>query len=284
MNIRRDWRAGSIAIAGALLLAACATTPESNAELERARAAVNRVEAMPDSSTLASAELKEAQESLRKTDDAVTKRAPADEISHLAYMTEKQADTAEAKLREARARDAAKNAEADRNAALIEARERETAVAQQRATVAEATAAAALTELENAKQTDRGIVLTLGDVLFDTGASSLKPGAQLTLDRLAGFLSSNPGTRVIIEGHTDNTGSDATNQALSERRAESVANVLRSRGIAMDRFEIVGLGESYPVASNGSSAGRTQNRRVEIVLSDDKGQFPNAARRAAQNY
>jgi outer membrane protein OmpA-like peptidoglycan-associated protein len=268
----------SVAMAGALFLAACASTPASNDQLERARAAVNRVEAMPKSSTLASAELKDAQESLRKTEDAVSKRKSAEEVAALAYITEKQADLAEAKLREANALEATRNMEAERNEALLQAREREATEAQQRAQAAEA----ALAELK-ARQTDRGMVMTLGDVLFDTGKATLKPGAQLTLDRLAGYLAANPSTRVIIEGHTDSTGSDATNQALSEQRASSVADALRMRGIGSDRVEIVGLGEAYPVASNASPAGRTQNRRVEIVLSDEQGQFPDAAHRAALN-
>ena len=283
MKNQQTWMARTLAAAIVATLAACASTPESSSAVDRARAAVTRVETMPEASTAAGAEIKDAQESLRKAEDALSKRAPEEEVAHLSYMAERQAGIAEAKIREAQAIARTKNAEADRNAALLSARERETASAQQRAAQAEAVAAAAIQQLENAKQTDRGVVLTMGDVMFDTGAATLKPGAQLTLDRLAGFLSSNPETRAIIEGHTDNTGSDATNQALSERRAEAVASSLRSRGIDPGRLELVGLGEGYPVATNSTTAGRQENRRVEVILSDNAGQFTDRARRTAMS-
>jgi outer membrane protein OmpA-like peptidoglycan-associated protein len=238
---------------------------------------------MPEASTAAGAELKDAQESLRKAEDALSKREPHEQIAHLSYMAERQAGIAEAKIREAQALERTKQAEADRNAALLAAREREAAQARQRAAQAEAAAAAALQELEDAKQTERGVVLTMGDVMFDTGAATLKPGAQLGLDRLASFLNSNPETRAIIEGHTDNTGSDATNQALSERRAQAVATALQTRGIESGRLEIVGLGEGYPVATNSTAAGRQNNRRVEVILSDNSGQFSDRAHRTASS-
>jgi outer membrane protein OmpA-like peptidoglycan-associated protein len=118
-------------------------------------------------------------------------------------------------------------------------------------------------------------------MLFDTGGSNLKPGAQLLLDKLAAYLQQNPAARAIIEGHTDNVGSDATNYALSERRAAAVAAALQVRGIGSDRLETVGFGEGYPVATNDTSAGREENRRVEVVLSDAKGVFVESARRTA---
>jgi outer membrane protein OmpA-like peptidoglycan-associated protein len=283
MKTQQKWMARTLTIAVATTLAACASTPESSSEVDRARAAVTRVETMPEASSAAGAELQKAQESLRKAEDAFSKRAPEEEIAHLSYMTERQAGIAEARIREAQAIQRTKNAGAERSAALLSARERETAAAQQRAAQAEAVASAALQQLENAKQTERGIVLTMGDVMFDTGSATLKPGAQLTLDRLASFLSSNSGTRAIIEGHTDSTGSDATNQTLSERRAQTVASGLRSRGIDQGRLEPVGLGEAYPVATNSSNAGRQQNRRVEVILSDQAGQFTDRARRTAMS-
>jgi outer membrane protein OmpA-like peptidoglycan-associated protein len=279
-----NWLSRGLAVAVIATLGACASTPESASEVERARAAVTRVESMPQASTTAGAELQEAQESLRKAEDALSKREPYEEIAHLSYIAERQAGIAEARIREAAALEQTRNAEADRNAALLEAREREAAAARQRAAQAEAVAAAALQELQNAKQTERGVVMTVGDVMFDVGAATLKPGARLTLDRLASFMASNPNTRVIVEGHTDSTGSDTTNQALSERRAESVANALRSRGVDGSRLEIVGLGESFPVASNDTTAGRQQNRRVEVVISDEAGQFREGAHRTAMDY
>ena len=124
-----------------------------------------------------------------------------------------------------------------------------------------------LKELQ-AKQTERGIVLTLGDVLFDSGQASLKPGAASTIDRLSNFLASQPDRSLIIEGHTDSMGSDSFNQQLSESRAESVKAALVAKGIPSERIVAVGKGEAAPVAGNDTSAGRQQNRRVEIVISN----------------
>ncbi|MDP1690823.1 MAG: OmpA family protein [Burkholderiaceae bacterium] len=123
-----------------------------------------------------------------------------------------------------------------------------------------------LTELK-AKQTERGMVLTLGDVLFDTGRAQLNPGSARTLDQLASFLKDNPDRTIDIEGHTDAAGTDASNQVLSERRAIAVKNALIDRGIAANRLAARGFGEARPVASNDHAAGRQQNRRVEIVFS-----------------
>ena len=124
-----------------------------------------------------------------------------------------------------------------------------------------------------AKQTDRGVVVTMGDVLFDTGRATLKPGAVAVLDRLAAYLQANPQTRLLIEGHTDSTGSEATNEVLSQRRADAVASALIERGVSAQNLRAVGKGESLPVASNDTAAGRQQNRRVEVVLSDHDGRF-----------
>jgi len=117
------------------------------------------------------------------------------------------------------------------------------------------------------------MVMTLSDVLFDTGKATLKPGATRDLDRLATALKDNPSTRVKIEGYTDSVGSDSYNQELSERRARAVADALQSRGVPADRYQIEGLGKEFPVATNDTPAGRQQNRRVEIVFSDDAGRF-----------
>lgn len=281
MRTKQTWLTRISSVATLALLVGCASNPTTTAELERARDAVDKVASMPDSSTLASAELKEAQDTLRKAEEAVRENEPDAEVAHLAYLAEQQAAIAEAKMNEAKALEDTKNAEAERNAALLEARERDVAKAERRADQAEADAAAAWREVEEAQETARGLVLTFSDMLFDTGASTLKPGAQLLLDKLAVYLQQNPGAKAIIEGHTDNTGSDGTNQALSERRAAAVAAALQARGITGDRLETVGLGESYPVATNDTSAGREENRRVEVVLSDSDGVFVESARRTA---
>ena len=279
MKTQRNWLTAGI---GALIiLGGCASTPSTTPELERARDAVAKVASMPDSSTLASAELNAAQETLRKAEEAAREREPDSEVAHLAYVAEQQAQIAEAKMNEAKALQDTENAEAQRNAALLEARERDVVEAKADAARAQADAAEAWRQVEEAQETARGVVLTFGDMLFDTGGAVLKPGAQLLLDKLAAYLEQNSSAKAIIEGHTDNVGSDAMNQALSERRAAAVATALQMRGIGIDRLEIMGLGESYPVATNDTSAGREENRRVEVVLSDAQGVFVESARRTA---
>jgi outer membrane protein OmpA-like peptidoglycan-associated protein len=132
-----------------------------------------------------------------------------------------------------------------------------------------------------AQKTDRGMVVTLGDVLFDTGSASLKPGADRSLQQVAAYLTSNAKAKVMVEGHTDSVGEDAFNQRLSEQRAQSVASRLSFMGVEGSRVAATGLGEAYPVTGNDTSAGRQQNRRVEIIFSDNEGAFSGAARRTA---
>jgi outer membrane protein OmpA-like peptidoglycan-associated protein len=124
------------------------------------------------------------------------------------------------------------------------------------------------------------MVLTLGDVLFDTGRATLKPGADSVMERVAMFMQKNPDTKVVIEGHTDSRGSDEYNHELSKDRAAAVQDALASRGIERNRVEAVGKGEGFPVASNDTSAGRQENRRVEIVFSDQEGHFASGANAA----
>jgi outer membrane protein OmpA-like peptidoglycan-associated protein len=123
-----------------------------------------------------------------------------------------------------------------------------------------------LAELE-AKQTDRGLVLTLGDVLFDTGRAELKAGAFRTVERLATFMRDHPERSLEVEGYTDSVGGDALNRALSQRRADAVQAALLSRGVEGSRITTSGMGKASPVASNDTAEGRQRNRRVEIVIS-----------------
>src|SRR5690348_3067348 len=115
-----------------------------------------------------------------------------------------------------------------------------------------------------------GLVLTLGDLMFDEGKASLQPSAMTAIDRLAQLMTVYPERSVRIEGHTDSAGDDAANQALSERRAVAVRDALIARGIDAARIEAVGYGETRPIADNGTPGGRQKNRRIEIVLSDEQ--------------
>jgi len=290
-----------ILIAGAasvLLAAGCATTPENLPALDRAEHAVAQLEHDPLASQSASRELQNARDALAKANEAWKASDPRPEVQHLAYVAERHAQIGAARLSELRARQQIARGEAERNAVLLEAREREARLAASAAEVnaqnAEAARRAALLAQQRAqsnlqqlhqaqqeladmqaKQTERGMVLTLGDVLFDTDEAKLKPGAAPTLDRLARFLQNNEGTRVMVEGYTDSRGTEQYNQDLSDRRATAVADALESRGVPRDRINVAGRGESLPVASNDTPAGRQRNRRVEIVFSDESGKFDN---------
>lgn len=125
-----------------------------------------------------------------------------------------------------------------------------------------------LAELK-AEQTERGAVLTLGDILFEVNKDRLMPGAMLTMDKLAAFLKKYSKRNVLVEGHTDSTGSATYNLGLSQRRADSARNALLERGITADRIVTKGYGEEFPVASNATPAGRQQNRRVEIIILEE---------------
>ena len=189
---------------------------------------------------------------------------------------------------------AAARARAQRDQALIAAKLSEAETARQQAAAAQQTAeqqaaalAAARTQQErdqaliaqqeqqlkelDAKQTPRGMVITLGDVLFAVNKAELSAGGVRNVQKLADFLNRYPQRKVLIEGHTDSTGSRSINQPLSERRADAVRSALVGMGIGVDRIETRGYAEEYPVASNNDAAGRQMNRRVEIILSDDKG-------------
>lgn len=156
-----------------------------------------------------------------------------------------------------------------------QAAQRQAGVSQQQAGDAERRADALAQQLAalDAKQTDRGMVVTIGDVLFDTDQAQLKAGGQRSMDKLVGFLKAYPQRRALIEGFTDSTGAATHNQALSARRADAVRMALVGAGVAADRLSAQGLGETYPVAGNDNAGGRQMNRRVEILLSDESGQI-----------
>lgn len=125
-------------------------------------------------------------------------------------------------------------------------------------------------DLLQAKPTERGLVLTLGNVLFETGRADLKTGATDSLNNLVAFLNQYPDRNIMIEGHTDNVGTAASNLALSERRAGSVQSYLLQQGVGSQRITSSGMGESHPIADNNTDIGRQQNRRVEVIIDDPR--------------
>jgi outer membrane protein OmpA-like peptidoglycan-associated protein len=148
--------------------------------------------------------------------------------------------------------------------------------AQRRAQEAEAERARARADLMrqlnivlSTKETARGLVVNMSDVLFDTGKATLKPGAREKLAKVAGILQTHNDLKLEVEGHTDSVGSEQMNQTLSEKRAASVREYLVSSGVQAASVTSIGKGETTPVATNDTAAGRQQNRRVEIVVSGD---------------
>jgi OmpA-OmpF porin, OOP family len=263
----------------AALMTACATVPQRSDKIEEARAAIDTLAADPLAQQSAGHDLEAARAALSQAEAALQQKQAQEVIDHEAYLARRHAEAGEARIAEARSRQAVARGQDERNKILLESRERQAANAQSRADLARRQLEETQQQLADlqAKKTDRGMVVTLGDVLFDTAQATLKPGAELTLNRLATFLNANTGTKIIIEGHTDSIGSDEYNEALSERRAQAVASALISRGVSANQLQPLGRGKAYPVASNATPEGRQQNRRVEIVFSDQNGQFAQSA-------
>ena len=259
----------------ALAVAGCASTPRHSDQLEEARAQVQALSQAPLAQQAAADDLHAAQGRLQEADAAMQQGKPLPTVDHLAYLALRHAEAGEARVRAASAREEVVRAQEQRNQILLSSREREAEARAREAQAAKEQLAQTQQQLADlkAKQTERGAVVTLGDVLFDTGSANLKPGADLSLDRLAGYLKAHPQTKILIEGHTDSRGSEEYNEGLSERRAQSVAKALLARGVAPDAVNAIGRGESFPVATNDTAAGRQQNRRVEIVFSDASGRF-----------
>jgi outer membrane protein OmpA-like peptidoglycan-associated protein len=264
------------------LLAACATTPDTLPELDRARTRVEALSTNPLAQQAASRDLTASRGALAQAEQAWQDREDRDTVVHLAYLAEQRAELGLARIDEAESRARIEKAETERDKVLLESREAKARAAEQAAQASRSDALQARAELESlqqqyaalaAKKTDRGMVMTLGDVLFDTDQATLKPGAAETINRLADFLARNETTRIRIEGHTDSTGDDAYNSELSRRRAQAVADALLANAVPSTRVEVTGRGEGYPVATNDTPAGRQQNRRVEIVFSDPEGQL-----------
>ncbi len=258
----------SLSVMTLVAVTGCASVPQRSAELDRAQAEVEQLAHEPLAQQAAAPDLKAAREHLMQGQQALEQKRPPAEVDHYAYLASRSAMAGEARVKEFEAKQQLAAAQSERNAILLQARAREADIANARL----AESQQQLADLK-ARKTDRGVVVTLGDVLFDTGQATLNPGAGAVLDRLAAFMAANPQTNVRIEGHTDSTGSAELNQVLSQRRADAVAAALESRGLSPERVRAIGRGPDLPVASNATAAGRQQNRRVEIIFSDASGQF-----------
>lgn len=290
ITTNRSWLA--LASATTLLgLAGCQTAPKTSAVLEQARSAVVQAERDPNVSKYAPTELDRARKNLINAESATEEKGAKDPTAaHYAYLSTQMARIAQQRAGEQVATARVKAGETERQKILLSARESEAsqalAQAQQarneaqsaRDQVAQAQAESQrlAAQLENmqASQTPRGIVLTLDDVLFDTGNAQLKAGAQRSLDQIAAFLTENPERRVQVEGFTDSQGTDDFNLDLSQRRADAVARAIMQRGIDAQRVRALGYGEEFPVASNNNAGSRQLNRRVEIIVSNGNDAIP----------
>lgn len=271
------------------LLGACAS-PSPNARLTAAHAAYEQARNNTARAELSAGELDRANAALQRADGAWKEKEDKVEVDHLAYLAQRQVDLAVAAGQRKETERAIEQVASERDAIQLEASRRQTDSAQASATTAQMQATAAQTQAAQekqradalaerlralqAKETERGLVVTFSDVLFDVGQATLKPGAVARIDQLAVVMKEYPERNVLIEGFTDSTGSMATNQRLSERRAMSVRQELVARGIDARRIVARGHADKYPVAENSTASGRQQNRRVEAVLSDAKGNLP----------
>jgi outer membrane protein OmpA-like peptidoglycan-associated protein len=275
------------------LLAACASTTPSPA-LEEARTAVSTAAGDPAVNQYAQLELKQATDALAKADRVWADDRDTSETNHLAYIARQRAEIAtnaararqlDANIQQAgseadRIRLQARTQEADAARLRAQQAQQQAMSAEQRAAQQQAQATAAMAQANaaqdrvralEAQQTERGLLVTLGDVLFAFNKAELSAQAGPRLDKLANFLKQFPDRKLLIEGYTDSVGSDSYNQDLSDRRAQAVRDALVQRGVDTSRITARGYGKAHPVADNASPEGRAMNRRVEIVIADDKG-------------
>ena len=205
---------------------------------------------------------------------ARTQEADSAQRSAQASQRDAQASQRDAQASQRDAQLAQRQAEAAQRDA--QTAQRQAGAAQLQAGDAERRAADLAQQLQamDARQTNRGMVVTIGDVLFDTDRAEIKPGGQRSMDKLVAFLQAYPMRRAMVEGFTDSTGGSDHNLALSARRADAVRAALVGAGVGAERISTLGFGEQYPVAGNADAGGRQMNRRVEIVLSDDSGLIP----------
>ncbi len=258
----------------AFLLTASSSTPKTPSEVTDVRNKLMRLQADPQLASRAPVALKDAEEAVQAAE-----KVPKDQslAHHLVWVADHKIDIASAQAQTRLLEDQRKGLTEARETARLDSRTLEADIARGDANAARNDADLARQQADdlqrqiaelNAKATDRGLVVTLGDLLFETGKSELKGGAASNLSKLSAFLTKYPDRTVIIEGHTDSVGGDDYNVNLSQRRANSVQQFLLAQGIASNRLSSSGKGENFPVASNDSNSGRQMNRRVEVIIAN----------------
>jgi outer membrane protein OmpA-like peptidoglycan-associated protein len=268
-----------------LLLALSACTTAGDPRLEQARAAYIAAQSDPQVREHAPAELDMAARALRDAEKS-------GDTAHLAYLAEQRAriarELATARSNEARAEkdrvlaleQRLKQLQTERDQALARAKSADEGRELSDKLAAEVRRLQAQVAELQAAETERGWIITLGgDLLFDPGNAAIKPGGRRALANLARVMREHPERKIVVEGFTDDRGSAAANQRLSERRAQAVRDTLVKDGIDAERIDARGLGTTYPVASNSDRGGRQLNRRVEITIGETKGRAATGGRR-----
>lgn len=268
-NLRKTLIAATVA---SVLLAACAAAPLKPDGAAEVRNKLTQLQSDPNLGSRAPLAIKEADIAVNT---AELPQADKDLAAHRVYLADRKVETARALAETRFAEDQRAALSAQREHARLDARTQEADTAKGQAATARMAAASSeqeAAELQRqidalqAQVTDRGLVLTLGDVLFETGRADLKAGAAGNLSKLVAFLTKYPERTVAIEGYTDSIGGDDYNQALSQRRADSVRSYLVRAGIESGRLSATGMGKNDPVAGNDSAIGRQQNRRVAVII------------------
>lgn len=277
-------------IAMIVVLSACGGPPANNPLLDTARSEFEIAQKDSSIAVFAPVALKEAEEELMRSTSLWEAKADKVLVEHHAYLAKQKTAIAKETANLNVAQMQIERAEPERQQVLINIRRADAERAEARAIAALEEAQRERSEAERARQraeeltqrvneleaerTERGLVLTLGDVLFDFDQAGLKTGAMRTVENLSDFMKEYPERKIMIEGFTDSIGSDWYNEELSRKRADSVRKALVDRGVAGNRIQIVGYGKRFSVASNQTEAGRQQNRRVEVIISDVNGNIP----------
>ncbi|MDL0432950.1 OmpA family protein [Marinobacter sp. TBZ242] len=271
-------KATAAVVLSSVLLTACAMSPTSPDGSEDVRTRLTTLQQNPEMKTHARTELRDAEAAVQLAEQPLADNEAA-LADYRVYMADRMVEIARAKGQTRLLESERERLGEQRDAARLAARTREADRAHaeaERARGSQADAAALsareaeemqrrIDDLE-AEATERGLVLTLGDVLFATGSAQIQGGTNQNLEKLVTFLDQYPDRQVLIEGHTDNVGSAMFNETLSRQRAESVRRFLTDRRINSDRLTVSGFGFDRPIASNDSAMGRQQNRRVEVII------------------